>query len=207
MPAVATIINGHTPKGIAQVTRSFSGVDCVPFFKVGDMNTADGSRLSESRTYVTAADCERLGLRVAPVGTVVFPKRGGAIATNKKRVLSVPGAYDLNTMGVAPGPSLLSEYLRLWFEQLDLRSIADGSNVPQINTPDVAALRIPVPSIDEQVSVVGRVGNLITATARLPLSSTSARTSQLRQAMLRAAFSGHLTESSSDLDLVAESIG
>lgn len=56
------------------------------------------------------------GAIVAPKGAVVITKRGGAIGTNKKRVLLRPAALDSHLMAIAPGPMLSLDYLRQWFE-------------------------------------------------------------------------------------------
>ena len=103
---VASVASGQTPKGIEAVES-----ETIPYFKVGDMNLAEGRWMSQSRAYLDEAAVERLRMRVHPAGTVVFPKRGGAIATNKKRVPRNPACLDLNTIGVAPGSRVLASYL------------------------------------------------------------------------------------------------
>ena len=80
--------------------------------------------MSASREYVTEAQAAAVQLRIHPAGTVIFPKRGGAIATNKKRVLASPAALDLNTMAVIPRADLDPDYLYVFFETLDLASPA-----------------------------------------------------------------------------------
>ena len=54
--------------------------------------------MAASRGYMDLPTARQFGLHIRPAGTVIFPKRGGAIATNKKRILREPAAYDLNTM-------------------------------------------------------------------------------------------------------------
>lgn len=77
---------------------------------------------------------------------VVFPKRGAAIATNKKRLLLRDAALDPNLMGVRPDSSHLDAvYLLGWFNCFDLVSIQSGSTVPQLNKRDLAPLMIPIP--------------------------------------------------------------
>lgn len=192
---VARIINGHTPKGIVERSRPLPSPGAIPFFKVGDMNGTEGVALTIARTYVAPDDAAALGLRLAPEGTVVFPKRGGSIATNKKRVLAVQGSYDLNTMGVAPSSRLQSAYLFHWFETIDLSSLADGSNVPQINTPDVAGLTVPAPPLEHQAAVVERITDLRASLDLLRTDTLAARSAVLRRALLASAFSGRLGSS------------
>ena len=73
-----------------------------------------------------------------------FAKRGGAISTNKKRILGRPAILDPNLMGIVPDEGLImQEYLLLWFENFDLSTLASGSTVPQLNRKDLALSKIP----------------------------------------------------------------
>ncbi len=78
-------------------------------------------------------------------GAVVFPKRGGAISTNKKRQLARPAVLDPNLMGVEPRFGIQPSFLHQWFERFDLNRIVSGSTVPQLNKRDLAPLVIAVP--------------------------------------------------------------
>lgn len=207
---VASIANGQTPKGLAEILSSEPGDDAVPFFKVGDMNAADGRWMKDARFFVSRESAERLGLHVRPAGTVLIPKRGGAIATNKKRILKSAAAYDLNTMGLVPNDSLDSSYLWHWLQTVDLGRIADGSNVPQINATQIRELRLPVPDLQTQVAAARRLDEIDESLSRLAvgLESVRLRGGGLRRALLSAAFSGRLTgEGSADLSAAEEMIG
>lgn len=120
----------------------------IPYVKVGDMNYAGNEKyITTSSRFVTE---ETAGVGIFPVGSVVFPKRGGAIGTNKKRLTSVPICADLNVMGVIPGKQLLPQYLLAYFDTIDLGLLNNGSSVPQINNKDIAPLIISIPPIELQ---------------------------------------------------------
>lgn len=80
---VVLVASGNTPRGLDEWAETDTG-SSFPFFKVGDMNLADGRLMMHSRMYLSQDSIRQLGLRVRPAGTVLIPKRGGAIATNKK---------------------------------------------------------------------------------------------------------------------------
>ena len=121
----------------------------VPYIKVGDMNYSGNEYyITTSSRYVTE---KTAGKGIFEIGTVIFPKRGGAIGTNKKRLTTLPICADLNVMGVTPNKShILPSYLMAYFDLVDLGSLDNGSSVPQINNKDIAPLRICIPPIEIQ---------------------------------------------------------
>lgn len=191
---VSSIANGQTPKGVLDLVTSQPSPGSLPYFKVGDMNVGDGQWMEASRNYIALDAAASVGLTVRPAGTVLIPKRGGAIATNKKRILRQSRCYDLNTMGIIPDEKLDSRYLWHWLESVDLAAIADGSNVPQINAPQIRRLSLPVPGLDAQRGVSEELDRLDQAVARIygAVSISVQRGERLRDALLAAAFSGQL---------------
>ena len=123
--------------------------------KVGDMNLpGNEADILFAREWSSSG----AGGIIAPEGAILIPKRGGAIATNKKRVLLRPCALDPNLMAIGPGDELRQEVLLEWFKQFDLTSISSGSAVPQLNKGDLAPLKITVPplAIQERFVQVAR---------------------------------------------------
>jgi type I restriction enzyme, S subunit len=97
---IAEIASGQTSKGI-EATLSEDGEVC--WFKVSSMtDVGNDVEMGESRFRIPVASAQRLKLRIFPAGSIVFPKRGGAIAINRKRRLDVAGALDLNLMALIP---------------------------------------------------------------------------------------------------------
>jgi type I restriction enzyme S subunit len=128
----------------------------IPFYKVSDMNLPGNETvMHRSNNYVSTSTTARLGIRLAPAGTVIFPKIGAAVATNKKRLLSRPSAYDNNVMGLIPRPGLHPRYLYYWMQNFDLRSLAhDSGAVPSIRKSEAEEVRIHVPELAVQTQVV-----------------------------------------------------
>jgi type I restriction enzyme S subunit len=128
--------------------EAYNGQDAgLLLLKVADLNLPGNDQtVTTAREWVSEKGSTRAAI-VAPKNAIVFPKRGGAIATNKKRVLGRPSVLDPNLMAVAPkeGAPITYAYLRMWFELLDLTSISNGSTVPQLNKGDLHPLKIVVP--------------------------------------------------------------
>ena len=185
------VVSGATPKGLDQA----KGND-IPFYKVSDMNTfGNETKMDTAAIYLSEPKRNELGLTAYPEGTVIFPKRGGAILTNKKRILSRPSCFDLNTMGVVNSiASISKEYLWHWFQSLDLAEIYDGSNVPQINNKNVEPLPFPICSIEEQrevASILEKTLSLVDET-EADIIQELQKADALRQSILKTAFTGQL---------------
>jgi len=151
---VSEIQGGKTPSKLEQRLAANPRSDRdVPFYKVGDMSFHP-RRLIESRVHIAVDEARDWGIQLVAPGAVVFPKAGGAIATNKKRVMDRTGGIDLNCMAVKAGPRLLDEYVFWWFQGLDLASLSDGSVLPQLSKTTISSLLIPVPPLDEQQRIV-----------------------------------------------------
>jgi type I restriction enzyme S subunit len=188
---VATIASGQTPKGI-EAALSPDGE--VPWFKVSSMNEAENlGGLLSSQFRLSRRKAHAIGLRMYKPGSITFPKRGGAIATNKKRRLLVEGALDLNLM-VLTAKAVTSDFLWWWMQRLDLSTISNGSNVPQINNGDIAPLAIKVPPVAEQNEIVRLVQTALSWIDRLAADATSARKmlDKLDDAVLAKALRGEL---------------
>jgi type I restriction enzyme, S subunit len=186
------IVSGNTPKGLETVSNKGR----FQFYKVSDMNLeGNETSMTTSNLRLTEGEIKDLRIKAYPKGTVIFPKRGGAILTNKKRILSQAASFDLNIMGILPNENVGSAYLYYWFQKLDLTKIYDGSNVPQINNKNIAPLEFPLPTIEEQQQIVSKIEELF---SELDKSIEELKTAQqqlkvYRQAVLKWAFEGKLT--------------
>ncbi|KQT04094.1 restriction endonuclease subunit S [Rhizobium sp. Leaf386] len=123
-----------------------------PFFKVSDMN-ADGNETSliAAANYIDETERKALGARLFPPESVVFPKIGGAIATNKKRKIFTASCVDNNVMGLIPNQSRIrSDYLGWWLHGFDIYEFSNKANPPSITQPTVNDWPIPLPPLEEQ---------------------------------------------------------
>ncbi len=138
----------------------------IIYAKVGDMNL-DGNEdyITISSRYVDLKSINQN--QIIPVGSIIFPKRGGAIATNKKRRIIQPTIVDLNTMGLVPSKIIDKNYLFFWFKQIDLSDLSNGTSIPQINNYSFDDVHIPYPkSLHEQQRIVAILDEAFAAIAK-----------------------------------------
>ena len=130
----------------------------LPFVKVSDMNRPGNEiRIVDAENFVTAEQVERMRLRVSPTGTVIFPKVGAALMTEKRRMLTVPAIFDNNIMGLVASDQVLSEFLFFWMQTVRLGDWVQIGAVPSVNNKIVGKLRVALPPIAEQRRIVDLV--------------------------------------------------
>ena len=130
------------------------------YVKVGDMNLP-GNELNITTSSRFVDPDEKMLRALIPAGSVIFPKRGGAIATNKKRVINTPIFVDLNIMAITPMGGVITAYAYRWLSSFDLATLNTGTSVPQINHKDVDPLPFPLPPFPEQHRIVTRINQLM----------------------------------------------
>ena len=144
----------------------------IPFFKVSDMNIRGNEKyLHVCANTVSMAVAQDLGATVLPAGTIVFPKVGGALLTNKRRIAANQCCIDNNMMGcvVRNGNR---DFLFLIMNYIDLGQIAKPGPVPAISEGEVREIRVALPSAPEQTAIVEY---LDAQTAKLDAAIAAAR--------------------------------
>ena len=104
------------------------------FYKVSDMNNPKNFMyMVEAENTVDDEIVEKLKAKVHPKDTVIFPKVGAALLTNKRRILSKPSLFDNNIMGIKPKKELLPLYLYYFMLTIDFAKYVQSGAVPSIN--------------------------------------------------------------------------
>jgi restriction endonuclease S subunit len=171
----------------------------IPFYKVSDMNRAGNERhMISHNNSISRGTAKRLGAKIIPAKSVIFPKIGGAIATNKKRILSVPSCVDNNVMGICPDDKLVSP--RFFFHlinSIELSSFANDAALPSIKKSTVEERLVKIPkSLSEQESICNLIESLEENSTKLRNSYFVKLNdlSLLKHSILRQAFTGDLVK-------------
>lgn len=121
--------------------------------KVSDMNIR-GNEVEITRANLMKKINENeVKKRTVKPGSIVFPKRGAAIATNKKRISTHPLVLDPNLIAVVPSADVNLRFLYYWFSTFDLKSITEPGPTPQLNKKNLYPLKFPLPRINEQIQI------------------------------------------------------
>lgn len=127
-----------------------------PFLKVSDMNLAGNERIIRCwNNSVTDEIRKKLRAKAFPAGSLIFPKIGAAIGTNKKRQLMQPSCVDNNVMAVIPRVDLLEpDFLYYLLLAKNISDFASDSNPPSIRKSDVENWVVRIPSLAEQRRII-----------------------------------------------------
>ncbi|MBO4504311.1 MAG: restriction endonuclease subunit S [Bacteroidales bacterium] len=150
----------------------------IPFFKVADMNHPNNRfEMKESDNYVDDSILKTIKGQTYPAGSLVFPKIGATINTDKKRMLSMNSVVDNNIMVLIPNKKQLdSHFLFYFFNTFKLSDIINTGAVPTISAETVRNIQIPDLDIAEQNIIANQID-----TIRLALSQQEQLIEQSRQ--------------------------
>ena len=146
--------------GFPKKEQGIKGADIL-FSKVSDMNLNGNEKyIATTANTVSRATVEKLKLKVHSEGTVIFPKIGGAIATNKRRILVKPTVIDNNCLGLFPACGISSEYEFLYLTSIDLTKYQAGTSIPALNQSVLELIVLGLPPVSEQHRIVAKVDEL-----------------------------------------------
>ena len=179
------------PKIFKDVENSNGEYD---FFKVAQMNN-DNKIMTGAKLKFTKEQAKKHKIKIFPKGSILIPKRGGAILTNKKRVLLSDASYDSNIMGLkADSDVITDEFLFSYMNSIDLKNFIDTATIPQINNKHIDLMEIPLPPLQVQQKTVQYLDQIAQKTEKLKevQQQKLQQLKDLKASILDRAFRGEL---------------
>lgn len=164
------------------------------FFKVAQMNN-DKRVMKGADLNFTLSESKEFKIKLFPKGSILIPKRGGAILTNKKRILERKASYDSNVMGLKADNKILSdEFLFSFLDSINLANFVDTTTIPQINNKHIEMMNIPIPPLIIQQKVVKYLDEISQKIEKIKQAQKAKMNSlkALKASILNQAFKGEL---------------
>lgn len=194
---ISSIVGGGTLKGVDEGKG-----EQIHLIKVSDMNLEDNQIYITKPNLVIYTSDKTIIKKAVPECSIIFPKRGGAILTNKKRITTRKSLLDPNIMGLIPNKKIEPLFLYYWMLTFDLGKFVGSEVIPQLNKYDIEPVEISYPEeLEEQQKLVKKINELkikienMTNRFYTIIKINQNQTSQIEHvhyAILEKAFSGKL---------------
>ncbi len=144
------------------------------FLKVSDMNLPGNEKfITTANNFIDDEGARRMRAKIHPPGTIIFPKIGGAIATNKRRILTRGAAIDNNCLGITFSSEVEIDWAYLVLTTLDFSKYQAGTAVPALQQSVLERIPVALPPLAEQKRIVAKVDELMALCDRLAAARTA----------------------------------
>lgn len=171
-----------------------------PFYKVGDISKnvqAGNEVLRFCDNYIDDEELNKIKGELLAANTIVFAKIGEALKLNRRAIINQPSLIDNNAVGVYALPGVL-EFLFLYyfFLRVRLENYSRATTVPSVRKSDIEKICFLLPPLPEQRAIVAKIELLFSELddGIASLKKAQAQLKIYRQAVLKKAFEGALTE-------------
>jgi type I restriction enzyme, S subunit len=168
----------------------------IPWISPKDMKKKE---ITDSIDHISEIAAVESAAKLLDPGAVLIVVRGMILARMvPTAILRVPAAINQDMKALIPGNDLLPEYLcgALWAFNNQILELVEKSthDTRKLETTKILDFRIPVPSLDQQQIVVGRLSELQSKLDALKRhqAETAAALDALLPAVLERAFRGEL---------------
>jgi type I restriction enzyme S subunit len=125
----------------------------APFFRTSDAGKVRFGRITDSADKLS--DIGRRGLRLFPVGTILFPKSGASTFLNHRVMLDVEGYVSSHLATILPKMGIIEpSYLHYYLNTVDAKSLMQDQSYPSLRLSDISEILIELPSLREQQHIV-----------------------------------------------------
>ncbi|TWC50931.1 type I restriction enzyme S subunit [Pseudomonas sp. SJZ080] len=188
---LARVINGSTP---SRDNNEYWSNGDIPWVASGALNDYQINSASEFITKKALAECS---VEIVPRGAVLVGLVGQGKTRGLAALLNIDATINQNVCAVIPNlQKVLSEFLHLYLHSLyePMRDFGRGANQAALNCELVSALRIPLPTLEEQSKIIQFVAHRLSVfqTLEAHAQSSIALMQERRSALISSAVTGKI---------------
>ncbi len=168
----------------------------IPWVKTGEL--VDGV-IQDTEEHVTERALIETSLRVLPAGTLLIAMYGQGQTRGRTGILAVPATTNQACFAILPNPDIFdSLYLQSWFRygysRIRSETEGRGGNQPNLNGELIRNLKVPIPPLADQQSMVARLSEQMMTAAKAcrAIEEELDAINKLPAALLRRAFAGEM---------------
>ena len=166
----------------------------TPFVRVADLGQLrDSVYIKNTKDKLNEKINNKL--KLYPKGSVLFTKSGMSLLLNQRAILD-SNMYVVSHIGIViPNQDISSEWIYYWFKTIDFKKYAHATTLPSLKISIIRKMNFPLPPQNEQNRIVEKIEELFSDldNATEDLKKTRGQLKIYRQAVLKAAFEGKLT--------------
>lgn len=188
----ARTCSGSTPSR----TRADYYAGNIPWVKTGELR--DGF-ISDTDEHVSETALHECSIKLLPADTLLIAMYGQGQTRGRTGLLTSPATTNQACFAILPNSEVFdSQYVQLWFRhnysRLRRETEGRGGNQPNLNGAVLNRQQVPMPTIEEQKSIVEMVTSRLTVAEQVnrKLQERLNSINELPAALLRQAFSGRL---------------
>jgi len=131
----------------------------IPFVRVFDLGLLRNSvYIKNTRDKLNEKVNKKM--KLYPKGSVLFTKSGMSLLLNQRAILNT-NMYVVSHIGVIVSkPEIKSEWVYYWLKTIDFKKYAHATTLPSLKISLVRKLKFPLPPINEQTRIVGKMEEL-----------------------------------------------
>jgi type I restriction enzyme S subunit len=124
----------------------------VPFYKVSDTNN-EGNEvyLKKANNYIS--NDSELAKNKTPESSIIFPKVGEVLKSNKRRISSEECIIDNNMMSLSPKSDVVVKFFYYVSLFIDLNKYSNPGAVPSVSFSNISDIGMPTPPLSEQRTI------------------------------------------------------
>lgn len=154
---IAKVLNGSTPD---KTNLSYWESGTIPWLASGCLNS---EIINEPSLLISEGAYQNCSVELIPANSLLVGMVGQGKTRGTSAILSFDSCINQNMAAIMPSKKVQVRFLYFLFQAMyeNLRELGRGGNQAALNCEIIGSIRIPLPSFEEQLSIVSMLDELL----------------------------------------------